>query len=172
MRADDWPNAGYSRLMPQQKKGRTLDPTEAAWLAGLLDGDGTVALPRRHKNEHRQLEVSISNTDFALLEYVKSIVGMGRITRKRSIAKNHTPSGAYQISNRQALTLLEQILPYLRTYKSKRAKLVVDNYVRLTPRNGHYTSQLLDERRRFVHEFLSLNPNHKHRITMTGAWSS
>ncbi len=158
--------------MPLPNKGRTLDPTEAAWLAGLIDGDGTVALPRRHKNEHRQLEVSISNTDFALLEYVKSIVGVGRITRKRSIARNHTPSGAYQVRNRQALALLQQILPYLRTYKSKRAKLVVENYVRLTPRNGRYTSSLLDERKQFVHEFLMLNPKHKHRTTTNGTWSS
>ena len=81
-------------VMPQTNRGRTLDPTEAAWLAGLLDGDGTIAMPRRHRNEHRQLEVSISNTDFAPLEYVKSIVGMGRITRKRTMATNHAPSGA------------------------------------------------------------------------------
>lgn len=85
--------------MPLPNKGRTLDPTEAAWLAGLIDGDGTVALPRRHKNEHRHLEVSISNTDFALLEYVKSIVGVGRITRKRSIARNHRK---WCLSNQQS----------------------------------------------------------------------
>jgi hypothetical protein len=158
--------------MPQIHRGRTLEPTQAAWLAGLIDGDGTIALPRRHQNENRQLEVSISNTDFVLLEYVKSIVGMGRITRKRAISTNHTPSGAYQVSNRQALSLLNQIYPYLRTYKSKRAKLVVENYVRLTPRNGCYTSELLDERRQFVHEFIMLNPKHRHRTTINGTWSS
>jgi hypothetical protein len=151
--------------MPQPSKGRILDPTEAAWLAGLIDGDGTIALTRRHRNEHRQLEVTIANTDFALLQYVKSIVGMGRISRKRSVAINHTPSGAYQVSNRQALSLLNQIHPYLRTYKSKRAKLVVENYVRLTPRNGRYTNKMLDARRLFVHEFLMLNPKHNHRTT-------
>ncbi len=144
--------------MRQPIKGRRLDPTEAAWLAGLIDGDGTIALSRRHQNENRQLEVSISNTDFVLLEYVKSIVGMGRITRKHSVARNHTPSGAYQVSNRQALSLLNQIYPFLRTYKAKRAKLVVENYVKLTPRNGRYTDEIMAKRNKFVEEFLMLNP--------------
>ena len=144
--------------MPQNIKGRTLDPTEAAWLAGLLDGDGTIATPRRHRNENRQLEVSISNTDFALLEYVKSIVEVGRITRKRTMAINHAPSGAWQVSNRQALSLLQQIVTYLRTYKSKRAKLVLENYIKLTPRNGRYTAEMMARRNQFVEEFLMLNP--------------
>ena len=147
--------------MPRPNRGRALDPTEAAWLAGLIDGDGTIALSRRHKNEHRQLEVSIANTDFALLEHVKSIVGMGRITRKRTVARNHTPSGVYQISNRQALSLLNQIYPYLRTYKAKRANLVLENYIRLTPRNGRYTEEIMVKRNNFVEEFLMLNPRRK-----------
>ncbi len=158
--------------MPEPNRGRTLSPTEAAWLAGLIDGDGTIGLPRRHTNENRQLEVSISNTDFVLLDYVKLIIGMGRFIRKRVISKNHTPGGAYQISNRQALTLLTQIYPYLRTHKSKRAKLAVENYIQLTPRNGRYTDKLLAERSKFVHEFLLLNPGSKHRTTMSGTWSS
>ncbi len=123
-----------------------------------MDGDSTIAMPRRHRNENRQLEVSISNTDFELLEHVKSIVQTGRITRKRTISTNHTPSGVYPVSNRQTLYLLHQIVPYLRTYKLKRAKLVPDNYVKLTPRNGRYTAEMMAKRNQFVEEFLMLNP--------------
>ena len=144
--------------MAKGKSARTLSAAEAAWLAGLIDGDGSISLTRRHRNENRQLEISVANTDLNLLQIVKTLVGLGRITRKRIVSEQHTPGGAYLISNRQALSLLVQLLPYLRTYKARRARLVVENYVRLTPRNGVYTIELMDERRQFEKEFLELNP--------------
>ena len=60
----------------------------------------------------------------------------------------------YDVSNRQALALLAQVQPYLRSYKSKRSGLVLHNYLRLTLRNGKYTPQLLAERALFENEFL------------------
>ena len=51
------------------KEVKSLDQTDAAYIAGLIDGEGTVTLSRRHRNENRQLVVSISNTDRPLLEF-------------------------------------------------------------------------------------------------------
>ena len=42
---------------------KKLGQTDAAYIAGLIDGEGTVTLSRRHRNENRQLVISISNTD-------------------------------------------------------------------------------------------------------------
>ena len=61
-----------------------LDQTDAAYIAGLIDGEGTVTLSRRHLNENRQLVVSISITDRPLLEYVLNSVGAGKITNKKT----------------------------------------------------------------------------------------
>jgi hypothetical protein len=47
------------------------------------------------------------------------------------------------VYNRQALALLQQTLPYLKSYKHKRAELILKDYLRLTPRNGKYTTELL-----------------------------
>jgi hypothetical protein len=55
--------------------------------------------------------------------------------------------------------LLEQVAPYLRTYKARRAALILENYVRSTPRNGKYTPALTRERERFIEEFLDTLPN-------------
>jgi len=41
---------------------RILSTVDAAYLAGFIDGEGTVTLSRKHKNENRQLAVTISNT--------------------------------------------------------------------------------------------------------------
>jgi hypothetical protein len=144
--------------MATTRSVRKLNREQAAYLAGLLDGEGTIALTRRHRAGNRQLVVSISNTDHLLLKHVLQTVGAGRITRKRTTSHRHTPSATYQIDNRQALALLAQIVPYLHTYKSKRATLVLNDYVRLTPRNGKYTPELKHARELFINRFLSLNP--------------
>ena len=60
------------------------DQTDAAYIAGLIDGEGTVILTRRHRSENRQLVVSISNTDRPLLEYVLDTVAAGKITGNRT----------------------------------------------------------------------------------------
>ncbi|MGH8620300.1 MAG: hypothetical protein ACREUW_21615, partial [Burkholderiales bacterium] len=68
------------------------------------------------------------------------------------------PGLTYAISNRQALTLLEQIAPYLRTYKAGRARLILRDYLRLTPRNGRYTAEMKSAREAFIEDFLTLKP--------------
>lgn len=133
-----------------------LTPTDAAYLAGLIDGEGTATLTRKHKNENRQLAVTISNTERELLEYALETIGAGKITGKRTTQDHHTPSFTYAIYNRQALDLLEQITPFLRTYKRKRAALILSDYVRLTPRNGKYTEAMLIMRQQFESEVLAL----------------
>ena len=135
---------------------RLLLSTEAAYIAGIVDGEGTVTLSRQHRNEQRRLVVSISNNDRPLLEYLQSCIGAGRITRKRTYAAGHAPSFTCYLTSRQALDLLQQIVPYLRTYKLHRARLALARYLALTPRNGKYDAPLLLERARFEHAFLAL----------------
>ena len=135
---------------------RTLEPVQAAYIAGLVDGEGTVTLSRRHKSENRQLVVSISNTERPLLDYVLEVVGVGKITSKKTYRSHHAPSYTYSISNRQGLSLLKQVQPYLRTYKAKRTALIISNYVRLTPRNGRYTPEISRARKIFEREVMSI----------------
>lgn len=135
-----------------------LSPPDAAYIAGLVDGEGTVTLSRLHRNENRRLVVCISNNDLALLQYVKSKVGAGRITSKRVYSPRHAPSFNYQINSRQALEVLRQIAVYLRSYKLARAELVLRDYLRLTPRNGRYTADAAAARQRFETDLLAIRP--------------
>jgi hypothetical protein len=135
---------------------RLLSVADAAYIAGLIDGEGTITLSRRHAKDNRQLVVTIVSTERALLDFVMEAVGVGKITSKRVIRQIHAPSFTYCIANRQALALLEQIISYLRSYKRHRAQLVLCDYIRLTPRNGKYTAALAAERHQFERQFLSL----------------
>ncbi len=135
---------------------KTLAPADAAYLAGLIDGEETVTLSRRHRNDQRQLVVSIANTERRLLEWTLDTVGAGKITAKRISSPLHSPSFTYSIANRQALQLLEQIAPYLRSYKATRTQLIPESYINLTPRNGRYTEEIRAERDRFLTTVLGI----------------
>lgn len=65
-------------------KTRKLKATEAAYIAGLIDGEGTITLSREHKGENRRLAVSISNTELGILRSVVKATRVGKITNKRA----------------------------------------------------------------------------------------
>ncbi|HCD05043.1 MULTISPECIES: LAGLIDADG family homing endonuclease [unclassified Methylophaga] len=140
------------------KTTKQLTPPIAAYIAGLIDGEGTITLCRKHKNENRQLAVSISSTEKYLLEYVLEVVGAGKITTKKTVKTHHSPSFTYAIYNRQALSLLEQISPYLQTYKKYRSRLILKDYLRLTPRNGKYNEDLRAAKQDFEFQLLNILP--------------
>jgi len=135
-----------------------LKPVAAGYIAGLIDGEGTITLTRVHRNENRRLVVSISNNDLALLQFVRKVVGAGRITTKRTYSPRHAPSFTYQLSSRQALELLRQTAPLLLSYKAARARLAIAEYVLLTPRNGKYGPGQRARRSEFEARFLAIRP--------------
>jgi len=135
-----------------------MKPDQAAYLAGLIDGEGTITLSRRHSNERRQLVVSIVSTEREIVDWARETIGAGKVTRKRTSSIRHTPSFTYSISNRQALEVLRQTMPHLRSYKLRRAELALERYVSLTPRNGKYSPDLLAARQLFELRFLATKP--------------
>ena len=137
----------------------TLTACSAAYIAGLVDADGTITVTRKHVNENRHPALTISNTDRHLLEFVLKTVGAGKITTKRTIAENHTPSFAFAIYNRQALALIHQLRPFLRPYKAKRSDLILHDYLKLTPRNGKYNDASLRARKAFEERVLAIKPS-------------
>jgi len=141
----------------QSRKVSVMSPVDAAYLAGLIDGEGTIALTKIHRGQNRQLVVTIRSTELALLEWTKSITGVGKITTKRTSSPHHSPGYTYCVSNRQALDVLTQVQQYLRSYKSLRSRLVIENYLKLTPRNGKYTAMLLEARRTFEQLFSAIS---------------
>jgi len=142
--------------MSSHKKLHDLSNSSAAYIAGLIDGEGTITLVRKHKNENRQLSISISSTEISMLEFVKSATGVGKITNKRTSKSHHTPSFAYAVYNRQALALLKQVSPFLKSYKKRRAELILRDYLKFTPRNGKYTVELLHQKKMFEKAVLAI----------------
>jgi hypothetical protein len=135
---------------------RQLSPAERGYIAGLIDGEGTVTLGRKHAEDFRHVVVSISNKERDLIDHVLSLIGCGKITKKKTAKPHHAQSMTYALWNRQALCLLSQVEPHLRSYKRLRARLILKHYVSLTPRNGKYTETLRAQRSAFENELLGI----------------
>jgi hypothetical protein len=135
---------------------RRLTESEAGYVAGIVDGEGTITLTRTHRGENRRPVISISSTEQPLLLYVRSVIGAGRITCKKCERAHHAPAFAYTISSRQALSVLRQISGLLRTYKAKRAGLLMNEYLLVTPRNGRYDARLRSAKEDFERRFFAI----------------
>jgi hypothetical protein len=92
-----------------------------------------------------------------LLDFVRTTIGVGRITSKVCSRPHHSPSFTYVIAGRQALVVLSQVAPYLRTYKAERASLLLDEYVAVTPRNGRYNPIQRTAREDFENRFFAIS---------------
>jgi hypothetical protein len=66
---------------------------------------------------------------------------------------NHAAGLTYSIANRQALDVLGQVTPFLRSYKRERARLILERYLAVTPRNGKYSAAQRTARTAFEQEF-------------------
>jgi hypothetical protein len=100
---------------------------------------------------------------------VKAVVEGGRITHKMCTRAHHSASFAYVLTSRQALSLLEQLHPFLRTYKAGRARLLLDEYSGVATRNGRYSAKQLAARERFEARFFAISTRATARVGSAAA---
>ncbi len=132
--------------------------TDLAYLAGLLDGEGTITLERSsNPRAFRAPLVSISSTDRELVEAALSIAGAGWIQVKRRAAQAHWKQGyEYRVKNAAAIELLGKLRPFMRCpAKVRRADMLLCDYALLTRRNGRYTDQERHSKLAFEAAFLA-----------------
>ena len=113
------------RSRPAVPRSRDLSEAEAAWLAGLLDGEGSVVWT---KPGTKSVRVAIYNTSAPLLSRVLEVAGYGSITdgSKRRSPK-HKQGYAWVCCGVHAIHLLAQMLPWL-IVKHDKAGDAVDFY--------------------------------------------
>jgi hypothetical protein len=131
---------------------------EAAYIAGIIDGEGTITLTRMHRNEHRRPCITIASTDKELLLFVQTLSG-GVIANKRNYKpKVHKDSFTLNIKKKESvLMVLQSISKYLRVDKKKaRALWILNYYERVTLRNGKYTQETLKKKIDFEEQFFNI----------------
>lgn len=135
-----------------------MESWEASYLAGIIDGEGSITLTRIHKNEHRRPCITIASTDRELLDYVSSLTGGLVLNKKNYNPVKHKDSFTLMIKKKdKVLELLQLTSKYLRVEKKKRrAKWILKNYNKVTPRNGKYNSELLKKKLMFEEKFFEI----------------
>jgi hypothetical protein len=102
---------------------RDLEPTEAAWLAGLVDGEGSIVFPK--PGSLHSLRLSVCNTYEPLMTKILEVVGTGSIVRKKYT--NHYKDTFYwQCYGDNARKLIQAMLPWL-IVKQERALLALSD---------------------------------------------
>ena len=121
-----------------------MTETEKAYIAGIIDGEGSIMLQRIHKNEHPSPCVSIASTTRI-------------ISKKNYNIEKHKDCYSYVLRRNDAIQLLKDIYPYLIiNTKRKRAELIISKYKSVTPRNGYYTNEMLIAKDEFYKEFMGI----------------
>lgn len=135
-----------------------MTETEKAYIAGIIDGEGSIMLQRIHKNEFPSPCVSVASTSLELLNWLKKTIGKGMIISKKNYNPEvHKDCYSYVLRRNDAIKLIDEICPYLVIdSKKKRAKLIIEKYKALTPRNGRYTDEMIKAKEDFYNEFISI----------------
>lgn len=132
-----------------------MDEVEKAYLAGIVDGEGTITLMKHHRNETHIPFVGIANNNLVLLEWIKSIVG-GNICAKKKRLPHHNNSYVLNIRQDRALRFINDIKKYL-IVKRAQAELISSKYKAVTHRAGKYTPEMLAKKNELVAKIRELN---------------
>jgi hypothetical protein len=109
---------------------RSMDlPVEvAAYIAGLVDGEGSIILYKRGTGV--QMRLTIANTYQPVLSWMVDVTGVGAVITRSSTNINHKAGAWWQANSEAAETVLRQIRPYL-IIKAEQADLAISTQERL-----------------------------------------
>jgi len=105
-----------------------LSPTDAAYIAGIIDGEGNISLHmydgKGRTTKVLRPRVGVTNTSLELLEWLRKVIGFGYIDRHKESSehKDTWRYGLYSVNDIRRL--LEDILPYL-VVKREQAELLL-----------------------------------------------
>jgi hypothetical protein len=135
-----------------------MTTSEKAYIAGIIDGEGSIMLLKFHRNQMPAPCISVASISHELLLWLKEKIGHGTIkTKKNYSPKKHKNSFSYIIKYDNAIRLLEEISPYLVIESKKiRAEIIINEYKSLTPRNGRYSKEQLIKKKDFYNRFIAL----------------
>lgn len=149
---------------------------DKAYLAGMIDGEGAIYICKYVRKDHGRVysvnsfiaDVSISNTNLAVIEWMQSLWG-GYLNARKPRESRYRIN--YQLVWRRdaALRIIEDVLPYLRIKKvqAKLCKAMI-NYINNHPMpTGHAGSniikkQIFETRNRMSEAMTKLNHKGNH----------
>jgi hypothetical protein len=142
------------------------------WTAGIIDGEGSIAVVHRIRRKMQygwasfDVRITVSNTDIKMMEKLKELWGGSYRTVKRQREQKRT-CYHYCICAKQSLNMLKVIIPYLIT-KRKQAELAYCLQLRISDGLGTYRKwgKMSDDEREIRSQAYNLMKQlNNHKIT-------
>lgn len=116
-----------ARPKSNEKRLRIPSPTEIAWFAGLVDGEGSIQIhanpvskTSKNKRVIYRLTIQIGMTHYPTLVLIRDMWGIGSLCPSRLTAKlGRKPYWIWTAKSNDTLAILELCLPYLVTKKAE-----------------------------------------------------
>jgi hypothetical protein len=90
-----------------------MSVAEAAYLAGLIDGEGSIVAAKRNNQGRTTYRLQVANTYLPILEWCVQTTGVGTIVKRKSRNAKHKDSMWWQCYSWNAYDVLKQTLPYM-----------------------------------------------------------
>jgi hypothetical protein len=103
-----------------------LSETEAAYLAGIIDGEGTILVYPRPPSIRLSVRVVVVNTDEALMDWLETLGGNRnwKTSRPTNYSANPKPCWSWVVNGMNAVAILKQVLPYMIIKKNKAQRAI------------------------------------------------
>lgn len=129
----------------------------SAYLAGLIDGEGTIGLEKNYKSSDPEVffrpYLTVPSTTLEIVEWLRDQYS-GCVVRKKTYRDHHLPSFVWKVDFGNCRTALTDARPFLLVpTKVHRANMIVDRYPLVVRRNGQYNDEQQDALRQFREEF-------------------
>lgn len=116
-----------------------IKDTDAAYIAGFIDGEGSIGLRTAHSNDGKTpnytLRMRITNTNLEVLAWIQAIVRQGSIRKIKMYQFNKKQGYEIYWGGRVARNILVQIQPYLKV-KALQAKIGIEFAKTIKSRGG------------------------------------
>jgi len=139
---------------------RVPTETDYAYLAGILDGEGTITISRQTDRRKGRVyhcyspHITISNTVRLMLDSIKNRFGGKIVEVNRRVEGHQKPGYILYFRKGEMLALLPKVIPYL-TIKKRKAELLLEYMLsrpKKTPRgaDGRFVRVRLTIRQRRI----------------------
>jgi hypothetical protein len=109
---------------------KNITDNQAAYIAGLIDGEGTITICRQKPQKVTHAIpyipfVAISNTNYKLMDYLVVITGIGTPRSRKDLRGNRKESWQWDVQREELRNFLNRISPYL-IIKIEQAKILFE----------------------------------------------
>uniref|UniRef100_A0A6M3J686 Putative homing endonuclease n=1 Tax=viral metagenome TaxID=1070528 RepID=A0A6M3J686_9ZZZZ len=138
-----------------------LAENDAAYIAGFVDGEGSICFHRNHKNDSKTTTYSprlrITNTNKDVLDWIAVVIGLGKVRSQKLYANNTKPVYEWYASGRYSIAVLKQLIPFLKVKKLQAETCV--SYGLTLQKSGRLrlAQEVIDEREILRNNVVSLN---------------